>query len=43
MQLLYYNICFILVVTVILIIVFYFEIHKFIIELVVDYWNLQWS
>jgi hypothetical protein len=37
------DICFILVVTVILIIVFYFEIHKFIIELEVDYWNLQWS
>jgi hypothetical protein len=37
------DICFILVVTVILIIVFYFEIHTFIIESVINYWNLQWS
>ncbi len=36
------DICFILVVTVILVFVFYFEIHTFIIEFVVDYWNLQW-
>jgi hypothetical protein len=23
--------------------VFYFEIHTFIIESVINYWNLQWS
>jgi hypothetical protein len=36
------DICFILVVTVILVLVFYFEIHTYIMEFEVDYWKLQW-
>jgi hypothetical protein len=35
------NICYILVVTVILVFVFYFEIHTYIVDFAVDYWKIQ--